>query len=128
MDARHDANTQPDPMILRAGVIHGSTFVKMLPQSHWDLTQAYEEFTAPVETFHPGDLIEWKPGLKNRSTKGPFVVIEQCLDAPRIDYETKFNSYYYQEPLDLCVGVIIEEGEERIFHTMWADSRRFQKT
>ncbi|NEX22226.1 hypothetical protein G3480_18270 [Thiorhodococcus mannitoliphagus] len=79
--------------------------------------------------FAPGDLVTWKPGLKNKRTPRydqPAVVIE-VLETPVLDREDAAGSTYFREPLDLVLGVIWDShpgrGELVTFHF---DSRRFQ--
>ena len=79
--------------------------------------------------FAPGDLVTWKPGLRNHRVpryQQPAVVIE-VLAEPLHDLEWEVGSTYFREPLDLVLGVIWEadpgRGELMTFHF---DSRRFQ--
>lgn len=75
--------------------------------------------------FMPGSLVRWKSGLRNRTRPEydePAVVVE-VLDRPVLDKETDSGSPYFQEPLDLLLGIIDEEGDFVIFHY---DRRRFE--
>ena len=73
-------------------------------------------------TFAVGDIVEWKPQMKNRRSPGPFVVME-VLDTPVMDDAHDSGTPYYREPLDLVLGQIDGEGD---FMTLHYDSRRFQ--
>lgn len=38
------------------------------------LKQAFETFNQK-NTFKPGDIVEWKPGMKHKRSDGPFIVV-----------------------------------------------------
>ena len=74
-------------------------------------------------TFTPGDLVQWKPGLKNR--KGSYndvCVVIAALEEPLDDDTEASSSTYFKEPLDIVVGHIVD-GMFAIFHY---DSRRLK--
>ena len=79
--------------------------------------------------FNPGDLVSWKPGLRNRRMPRygrPAVVIEVLLD-PVLDDAKDSGDAYFREPLDIVLGVFIEQGRHRgDFITWHFDSRRLQ--
>ena len=75
-------------------------------------------------SFKEGDIVKWKPLLKNRQTpeyNEPAIVIK-VLENPIYDESEESGSTYWQEPLDLVLG-ILADGELRTFHN---DSRKFQ--
>lgn len=81
------------------------------------------------QPFKPGDLVCWKPGLRNRRVPAygaPAVVLE-VLDAPIADTETESGSTYFREPLNLVLGLFWDRepgrGDFVAFHF---DGRRFQ--
>ena len=84
------------------------------------LKQAFETFNQK-NTFKPGDIVEWKPGMKHKRSDGPFIVVE-VLDEPIIDTNAEAGSAYFREPLDLVLGSFI--GGD--FVTFYYDSRRVQ--
>ena len=84
------------------------------------LKQALETFNQK-NTFKPGDIVDWKPGMKHKRSDGPFVVIE-VLDEPVVGAVAEAGSAYFREPLDLILGTFIN-GDFVIFHY---DSRRMQ--
>lgn len=91
------------------------------PQDPTVLHMAFATYSIP-HTFHPGDIIKWKPGLKNRRIQGPVVVLE-VLDEP-FYVEKDFSTPNFHERLDIAIGVInITDGE---FMSFYVDSRRFQ--
>lgn len=91
----------------------------------------HERYRQMIEIRHdlqPGMLVTWKPGLQNKrwpQVGAPAVVIER-LEAPLYDCDES-GSAYFREPLDLVLGLFIDEGRHRgdfiVFHY---DSRRFR--
>ncbi len=79
--------------------------------------------------FAPGTLVTWKPGLKNRRLPrhGRPAVVLAVLDPPALDTEKDSGSPYFNEPLDLVLGLFVEDGPVRGELMTWHfDSRRFQ--
>ena len=87
------------------------------------LKEAFQTFSEE-NTFAPGDLVEWKPGMQNRRTVGPFVVVK-VLDEPVFDSEEHKSSGHplFREPLGIVCGLITADGEFLYFHY---DSRRLR--
>jgi hypothetical protein len=92
------------------------------------LRERYALLNQP-HAFEPGDLVCWKPGLKNRRVPAygtPAVVLE-VLDAPIPDSETESGSTYFREPLSLVLGLFWDRepgrGDFVAFHF---DGRRFE--
>ena len=58
--------------------------------------------------FAPGELVTWKPGLKNKRHPryGQPAVVIGVLDSPILDREDEAGSAYFREPLDLVLGLI----------------------
>ena len=78
------------------------------------------------ETFQVGDFVIWKDGLKNRKIPAynePCIIIE-VLDPPIIDEEETNSSPYFQEKLDVKIGLIYEE---KSLFSFYMDSSRFKK-
>ena len=84
------------------------------------LKQAFETFNQK-NTFKPGDIVEWKPGMKHKRSDGPFIVME-VLGEPIVDAVSDPGGAYFREPLDLILGTFIN-GD---FVTFYYDSRRMQ--
>ena len=97
-----------------------SPFQQQNPKALEEAFQTLSEENA----FRPGDLVEWKPGMQNRRTSGPFIVVK-VLDEPIFgDKEHESSGYpLFREPLDIVCGVIDTNGEFLCFHY---DSRRFR--
>ena len=72
--------------------------------------------------FDVGDIVDWKPDLKNKRSDGPFVVVE-VLREPVVDRTKDGGSPYYREPLDIVLGHFDSDGDFMMYHY---DSRRLQ--
>lgn len=72
--------------------------------------------------FEPGDIVEWKPGMKNKRSHGPFVVVEVLREAALAEI-TDGGSPYFREPLDIVLGHFDSDGDFLTYHY---DSRRLQ--
>jgi hypothetical protein len=89
-----------------------------------ELQSLYSNF-AEVHDFRPGQIVRWKPGLKNKRRpeyNEPVVVIEK-LTEPAYDTSQGAGSAYYRERLDIILGFIDNDNEMIAFHF---DSRRFE--
>jgi len=74
----------------------------------------------------PGDIVDWKPRLQNRNTKGPFIVVE-VLAEPVYDTEDSSGTPYFREPLDIILGCLRTNLEDEPTLTCFhMDSRRFE--
>lgn len=82
-----------------------------------------------AQRFAAGDVVTWKPGLRNRrwpSDGKPAIVVE-LLDPPVHDSEKDSGNPYFREPLDIALGVFIEDGPHRGDFVIWhVDGRRLQ--
>lgn len=89
------------------------------------LLAAADALRTPSGPFQVGDLVMWKPGLKNkvRPIYGAPAVVLDVLDEPLFDMDGPMSSGSYREPLDLLLGVL-DAGELVAFHF---DSRRFER-
>lgn len=78
-----------------------------------------------AQTFAPGDLVEWKEGLKNRRypSYGEPVIVVEVYDEP-IYVDNDSGSQYFREPLNIKLGWVDKDGEFAVFHY---DSSRFRK-
>ncbi len=103
---------------------------ELLAEPTEDTTQhlhtLYERLTNGRErTLRPGQMVTWKPGLKNRRFPAygqPAIVVER-LTIPILDHEAEAGSPYYREPLDVLLGILRRDGDFLVYHF---DSRRFQ--
>ena len=85
-----------------------------------DLQAAYDKFNEK-HTFSPGDFVEWKPGMKNRSKGGLFIVSEVLAVPIRSSEETGSN--YFSDMVDLSLACLDSDGDYTEF---MFDSRRIQ--
>jgi hypothetical protein len=79
--------------------------------------------------FQPGDIVTWKPGLANKRIPrvGRPAVVVEILPVLVMDSAKDAGDPYFREPLDIVLGVFIEQGRHRgDFITWHFDSRRFQ--
>ena len=82
-----------------------------------------------THAFQPGELVCWKPGLRNRHAPAygtPAVVLE-VLDPPIYDGEQESGSAYFREPLSLVIGLFWNRDPHRgDFIAFHVDERRFE--
>lgn len=82
--------------------------------------------SAPLAGFHPGQMVQWKPGMQNRSKPAyaePVIVME-VLNPPVYDtHANKEGSNLFREPLTLVLGLHDSDGDFLLFHY---DGRRFE--
>jgi hypothetical protein len=66
-------------------------------------------------TFAVGDLVTWKSGLTNRRIPryGQPAMVMEVLDPPVVDGERESGSTYFNEPLDLVLGLFIDSGPRK---------------
>jgi len=95
------------------------------PSTPEALTERFESFTAP-ECFQPGDIVQWKAGLKNKRLPkiDQLAVVVETLSTPITDEDKAASGSYFLEPLDIKLGIIDDDGDFTVFHY---DSRRFTK-
>jgi hypothetical protein len=92
------------------------------------LKERYRQLKEVRHDLRPGMVITWKPGLKNRRwpAYGKPAIVVAVLQEPLYD-ETDASSPYFNEPLDLAIGLFIDSGRHRgefqVFHT---SSERYQ--
>ncbi len=88
------------------------------------LQALYDGFSKKIE-FKPGQLVVWKDGLQNKKLphKNQPAIVVKVLDSPL--YEDKDSGTpYFQEPLDLALGVVGDKKGE--FLVFYYDKRRFR--
>lgn len=92
------------------------------------LRERYRALKLERHTLRAGMVVGWKAGLKNRrwpSYDRPCIVLEM-LEQPVHDSDES-GSTYFREPLDMIVGLTIEDGEHRgDFLTFHANSERYR--
>lgn len=88
------------------------------------LQSLYRSYVAR-NVFLPGDLVTWKPGLKNRvhPAEGEPAVVVRVLDTPIIDGLADAGNPDFKAEYDLICGLSIDG----VFLTYHYDSARFKK-
>ena len=72
--------------------------------------------------FKEGQLVTWKKGLKNKKYPGydePAIVVK-VLDNPVFSNDAESGSPYFKEPLDIILGVMVNDD----FQFFYYDKRR----
>ncbi|MCD7897609.1 MAG: hypothetical protein LUG50_13200 [Planctomycetaceae bacterium] len=83
-----------------------------------------ERYVDPGKGFGPGDVVMWKPGMKNVAVPDygePCAVLE-VSEGSRSACEDS-TSCHYDEPCDLRLGVMVDTDRIQGF---WYDIKRFQ--
>lgn len=95
-----------------------------LPREIAAMLRSRRESYLRTHAFKPGDLVQWKAGLKNKNSPayGTPAIVMEVFAAPRIDPNTDGGSAYFNEPLDIVAGVIVK-GVLTLYHF---DSKRFE--
>ena len=80
---------------------------------------------SPNPEFKPGDIVGWKPHLKNKkqpcsnslncsilfiSARYSFAVVQEVLSSPVFDPHKSAGTPYFHEPLDVKLGVLDSDG------------------
>jgi len=88
------------------------------------LTAVFQRFQTN-EAFQLGQHVKWKAGLRNRllPDDGDPAIVVEILDPPIVDPIQDSGSPYFQENLDVRLGILDEEGQ---FQVYFYDSRRFE--
>ena len=79
-----------------------------------------------LEGFHPGQIVQWKAGMKNRTrpANAEPVIVMEVLNPPVYDMSKDMcGSNLFREPLTLVLGMHDTDGEFLLFHY---DGRRFE--
>jgi hypothetical protein len=79
-----------------------------------------------VYNFKPGQLVQWKKGLKNKRTPcyGEPIIVMELLATPTFDNTVKdAGSPYFREPLSFVAGELDGDGDIICYHY---DARRFE--
>jgi len=80
----------------------------------------------PPAPFAPGHIVQWKPGMKNRSVPayGEPAIVTEVLSPPILLASPELDgSNMFREPLSIVLGLIDKDGDFLLFHF---DARRFE--
>ena len=105
-----ESNNQPEPTLTNLQKL------ARIEQAQ-ELLKLYNE----KQTFSPGDVVIQRPGLDNRTTNMPLVVVK-VLEEPVTDSHAGAGTPYFHEPLDI-VCARMTEGTLLFYHY---DSHRLQ--
>lgn len=77
------------------------------------------------DRFIPGTIVVWKDGLKNKNSPAynQAAIVVDHLDSPIVSDQSPTGSPYFQERLDLKLGLIDSDGDYVVYTF---DSRRFE--
>lgn len=86
------------------------------------LKKRYSAFSKK-ESFKSGDLVKWKPGLRNKGglNYDEFAIVVDVLNEPIFDPKKDSGSPYFKEPLDLVIAFLDTDNDFIVLHV---DSRR----
>ena len=82
----------------------------------------------PTMGFRPGQIVQWKSGMKNRliPAYGEPAIVMEVLNPPVFDTNKELDgTSLYREPLYLVLGIQDVDGDFLTFHY---DGRRFEVT
>ncbi len=99
--------------------------IENMPEHLERLRNGRKKFNEKYD-FKPGDLVVWKKGMKNKARPAydePAIVMEVLKEPLKDGEEQNSGSPYFNEPLDLILGISDEDGDFLIFHY---DKRRFE--
>lgn len=76
-------------------------------------------------TFNPGELVRWKPGLRNKGglKYDDVAIVVDTLNEPIFDKDKDSGSPYFKEPLDMLIAFLDSDNDFIVLHV---DSRRMQ--
>jgi hypothetical protein len=88
------------------------------------LQKSYAAFDIKHQ-FKPGQIVRWKTGLQNKRLPrvGDPAIVMSLENPPLRDPEKSAGSAYFNEPLDVALGLVDSDGD---FVTFLFDSRRFE--
>jgi hypothetical protein len=102
------------------------TFESEKVQTHISKLKTGKALLGEDIDFEVDDIVIWKDDLKNRSFpqyNQPCIVMT-IYETPFFDEDSGPGTPLFKEPLDLLLGVIMDNGE---FFTYHYDKRRFKK-
>ena len=111
--------------------------MRALAKSHSDkksalkevlLKERYNTFCQKYK-FVPGQIVVWKDDMRNRRNPeyGQPAIVVEVLEKPLMDYPSdernSAGSAFFNEPLDLGIGILDGDGD---WYVLFVDSRRFR--
>ena len=87
------------------------------------LSRSYEQ----MEDFRVGDLVKWKPGMRN--TRNPqysqVAIVSAVYDCPQLNTDKSAGSSFFREPATIKIAIIDSTDDEFIEYSV--DGHRFMK-
>ena len=90
------------------------------------LTDLFSAFSQPTGHLAAGDIVQWKVGLKDRTTPeyGQLVIVTEILEKPVLAATNEeLDSAYYCPKYDIKIGLKLNDK----FCEFVMDSRRFER-
>jgi hypothetical protein len=111
---------------LFGGSLKNHDIETMEPSDPDELKQRFLDYSEK-HTFQPGDLVQWKPGMRNKKIPayGSPVIVVDVLASPVFD-DSRSGTPVWHEPLDVRLGLIYTLDDDRDFDVYYFDSRRFE--
>lgn len=108
-NAYHDKTTKP----------------KLSPDMVRDILEERMNAYFKEYSFKIGDCVKWKEGLKNKTIPeyGQPCIVMDIVNPPLFDKESSSGSPYFNEELDIKVGIVDEDDDFMIFYL---DSKRLE--
>lgn len=110
------------------GKSHASELAQEIAHERFDALIGFQRSLAssPANGFHPGQIVQWKSGLKNRRLPeyGQPAIVMDVLNPPVYDTSKDLaGSNLFREPLTLVLGLHDSDGDFLCYHF---DGRRFE--
>lgn len=110
------------------GTSHSSELAQELADERGEALVGLQRSLAsnPTNGFHPGEIVQWKSGLKNRRLPDygePAIVMEVLNPAVYDASKDMVGSNLFREPLTLILGLNDADGDFLCYHY---DGRRFE--
>lgn len=107
-------------------LLKGEVVVRDTSNAAQALAEAFATYARPVD-LKPGDIVKWKPGMKNkrRPAEDELAVVVEIYPQPIFRHFAKFaGSPVYDEPINARIALLDHDGE---FMAYGFDLSRFEK-
>ena len=130
MERNHKKDTAFNQLLsnMLEGSVHAAELADEIAAERGEQLVALQHAFAsmPAAGFRPGQIVQWKSGMKNRSKPAyaePVIVMD-VLNPPVFDNRKELaGSNLFREPLTLVLGMHDTDGDFLLFHY---DGRRFE--
>ena len=107
-------------------LLKGENVVRDTDNEAQALIETFATYARPVD-LKPGDIVKWKPGMKNkrRPAEDELAVVVEIYPQPVYRHYAKFaGSPVYDEPINARIALLDHDGE---FMVYGFDLARFEK-